>query len=65
MRGTFRSENGPALYIALGATWQDQVLNTLAVNKCVNELKDRALVHGKNNLTGTKSSVNLSTDDLA
>ena len=52
-------------YVALSATWQDQVLNTLTVNKHANGLKARALVHRKNNLTGTKSSVKLSTDDLA
>ena len=52
-------------YIALSAIWQDQVLNTLAVNKYANGLKARALVHRKNNLTGTKSSVKLFTDDLA
>ena len=52
-------------YIALSAIWQDQVLNTLAVNKYANGLKARALVHRKNNLTGTKSSVKLSTDGLA
>ena len=52
-------------HIALSAMWQDQVLNTLAVNKYANGLKARALVHGKNNLTGTKSPVKLFTDNLA
>jgi len=52
-------------YVAPSATWQDQVLNTLAVNKYARGLKARALVHRKNNLTGTKSSVKLSTDGLA
>jgi len=50
---------------ALSAVWQDQVLNTLTVKKHANGLKARALVHRKNNLTGTKSSVKLSTDGLA
>lgn len=50
---------------ALSAVWQDQVLNTLAVYKYAKGLKARALVHRKNNLTGTKSSVKLSTDGLA
>ena len=52
-------------YIALSAMWQDQALNTLAVNKYANGIKARALVHRKNNLTGTKSSVKLFTDGLA
>ena len=50
---------------ALSAVWQDQVLNTLAVNKYAKGLKARALVHRRNNLTGTKSSVKLSTYGLA
>ena len=50
---------------ALSAVWQDQVLNTLAVYKYAKGLKARALVHRRNNLTGTKSSVKLSTYGLA
>ena len=50
---------------ALSAMWRDQVLNILAVNKYVKGLKARALVHRRNNLTGTKSSVKLSTYGLA
>ena len=52
-------------YVALSVTWQNQALNALTVNKHAKGLKDRALVHRRNNLTGTKSSVKLSTDGLA